>query len=110
MSFRRCTVPDRSFLWLQVAFAVVKDGAATEMFNVNTYPTMYLFNGLGQPVLTMTRGEPLLEWRGAALAGNDACNPRHVLISGRLLMGCWCRVADGAGGESGGGGDCCCSE
>eukprot|EP01043_Picozoa_sp_COSAG02_P023403 COSAG02_NODE_1249_length_13624_cov_4.621600_5_plen_522_part_00 len=54
----------------KIAFAVAQDSAAINLFNVKSYPTMLLFvaNSNGRPVLTMTRADPLVEWRGATLA------------------------------------------
>ena len=54
----------------KIAFAVAHDSAAINLFNVKSYPTMLLFLGKsnGRPVMTMTRAEPLVEWRGAMLA------------------------------------------
>lgn len=54
----------------KIGFAVAEDDAAVRLFNVKSYPTLLLFQGegSGRPVLTMTRAEPLVEWRGAILA------------------------------------------
>lgn len=54
----------------KIAFAVAKDNVAINLFNVKSYPTMLLFlgKGDGRPVLTLTRADPLLEWKGTILA------------------------------------------
>ena len=53
----------------EIAFAIARDNAAMGLFQVDTWPTMFLFQQ-GQPraVLTLTRNKPQLEWRGAVLS------------------------------------------